>query len=566
MGTTVMNSSPGTKSITEKESYRKRINLMVTERTTFIDYWKDLSRYHLGHRGRFLVSDRNKGFKRDREQINNTSRLAVRTLASGMMAGITSPARPWFKLGLSNKKLLKDPEVKAWLTRVEHVMREIFNQSNLYNSLHITYQELGTFATASMGIFEDYQNVIHCKPYTVGSYMLALNGKDKVDTWAREYQLTVAQLVNKFGLDNCSQSIQRQWKTGNLTNWVDLYHIVEPNDNRDSLNPLARFKNFRSCYFEKSAKNRDNRFLLKSGFNEFPILAPRWEVTGEDIYGTSCPGMTALGDTKALQMAERMKYEAIEKMVDPHMLASTNMRHGVNNELPSGGISFVDNPKDGLVPAYTVQPRIEYHTADIKEIEERINKSFFADLFLMLASLDRRQITAREVAERHEEKLLMLGPVLERLHNELLDPLIDRTFNIGLRARIFDPVPDMLRGKELQVEYISILAQAQKIVEIGKLENTAAYISNLSQIWPEVRHKFNPDVSVDEYVEASGVTPRIVKTPDQYQDALDKAAGAATQQQEGQAGLEMTQAAKNLSETDTEGKNALTDMMKQAGA
>jgi len=554
------------KPINEKQSYIKRINLLRTERTSFISWWRDLSKYLLSHRGRFLVSDRNKGIRRDREQINNTARLAIRTLASGMMAGITSPARPWFRLALSEKSLMKVIEVKMWLTKVEGLIREIYNQSNTYNSLHSLYEELGVFGTASMGVYENYENVIRCKPYTIGSYMLALDGNDMVNTWTREYQLTVAQLIEKFGYENCSLSVQNQWNNGNITNWVDLYHIIEPNDDRDHMKPLAQYKNFKSCYFEKSQKNRDNKFLQKSGFNDFAIMAPRWSVTGEDVYATSCPGMVSLGDVMMLQTAEEMKYEGIEKQIDPHLLASANMRSALNNELPPGEVSFVDDPDKGLIPAYQVQPRIDFHVADIKEIEERINKAFYVDLFLMLANTDRRQITAREIAERHEEKLLMLGPVLERLHNELLDPLIDRTFNIGLRAGIFDPIPEVLKGKDLKIEYISVLAQAQKIVEIQKLESVAGYVGQLSQIWPEVRNKFNPAESIDAYVEAVGASPNVIKTPEQYKEAIEKEEQAVKEQQLAEAGPAMAKSAKDLSETDTGGKNALTDMMEQADA
>ncbi len=553
--------------LSEKSSYRKRVEALKDERSSFMSYWGELSDYHLAHRGRFLVSDRNKGYKRNTKQINNTSRRAVRTLASGMMAGITSPARPWFKLGLNDKKMMDVDEVKIWLLRVERVMREIFNQSNLYNSLHVVYQELGVFGTASMGVFNDFENVIRCKPYTVGSYVLALNGKDIVDTWAREYQYTVGQLVKKFGKESCSQSVQKQWDNGNTENWIDIVHIIEPNDDRDGMNTLAKHKRFRSIYYEKAKSQKGDNFLLKSGFDDFPILAPRWEVTGEDVYAPSCPGMDALGDTKALQTAELMKYEAIEKMVDPHLIAPASMRDALNNDLPSGEVSFVDTSNlDVLKPVYQVQPRIDYHIQDIEGVEDRIEKAFYVDLFLMLASSDRRQITAREIAERHEEKLLMLGPVLERLHNELLDPLIDRTFNIGMAAGIFGRVPDVLSEKQIKVEYISVLAQAQKLVEVGAIEKVAQYVGGLATIWPEARHKFDAVKSVENYADSVGVSPEMIKNETEFKETV--AAEAAAQQQQQQMteqGPAMAQSAKVLSETDTEGQNALTELMERAG-
>jgi len=103
-------------------SYNKRLEALRSERSTFIPLYRELSDYHLAHRGRFLTSDRNKGHKRNTKQINNTSRMSARTLASGMMSGITSPARPWFRLGTGDTALDDLASVKTWLHEVQSIM------------------------------------------------------------------------------------------------------------------------------------------------------------------------------------------------------------------------------------------------------------------------------------------------------------------------------------------------------------------------------------------------------------------------------------------------------------
>lgn len=551
-------------SLTRKESYRKRFELLKSERSSFIPYWRELSDYHLAHRGRFLVADRNKGHKRNTKQLNNTSRLAGRTLASGMMAGITSPARPWFRLGTPDPAMREFGPIKIWLMQVEMLMREIFNRSNLYNSLHSVYHELGVFGTASMGIFEDFENVVRFKPYTVGSYVLGLNGTDQVDTWSREYQLTVGQLIKQFGMENVSEHTLQMWRNGNTEAWVDVVHMVEPNDNRDSLSPLAKDKKFRSVYYELNA--RDSKFLRESGFDEFPIMAPRWEVTGEDVYATACPGMDALGDTKGLQIAEREKYEGMAKHNNPPLTAPTSLRNKIDNNMMPGDITFVDDPTGrGLRPVYEVAPNLNYLLQDIEKTEGRISRTFYEDLFLMLANSNRSQITAREVAERHEEKLLMLGPVLERLHSELLDPLIDRVFNMAARAGILPPPPPEIEESELNVEYISVLAQAQRMVAVGGIEQLAGFIGQASAIWPEARHKFKPDQAIEDYAEALGTSPELIRSDSEYRDAVTAEQQAAQAAQQAESAPQMVESAKTLAETDTAGKNALTDMMTQAG-
>lgn len=550
------------------ESYRKRLENLRSERATFFPLYQELSDYHLAHRGRFLTSDRNKGHKRNTRQLNNTSRLSVRTLASGMMAGITSPARPWFRLSSGDAELDEVISVKGWLHQVENIMYRVFASSNTYNSLHTLYSELGVFGTAAMGVFKDFENVIWCKPYTVGSYMLAQDGQNNTDTFYREYEITVAQCVKQFGLENCSTEVRQRWKDGNSESWVKVIHAIEPNDTRDNTSPLARDKAVRSVYFEdaKGSKGPKDKFLRESGFDEFPILPPRWDVTGEDVYATDCPGMTTLGDTKALQLGEKRMYQALDKMVDPPLQGPTTMKNKVNGGgVRSGDIVWHDANQGGLKPIYEHRPAIEKMQEINREAELRIKRGFYEDLFLMLANTDRRQITAREVAEKHEEKLLMLGPVLERLHTELLDPLIDRTFNILQEEGVLPPPPQELSGRELNVTYVSVLAQAQQLVATGSIERLVGFAGQLSAVWPEARHKIDASQSLDEYAKALGVTPSIIRSDDDAGAIAAQEAEAAERQQLVANGALAADAAKTVSETEISEDNALGTIMKNAG-
>jgi len=551
------------------DSYNKRLTMLTTEKSSLMEYWRDLADTHLAHRGKFLNgTSSKKGHKRNTKQPNNTSRLAARTLASGMMAGITSPARPWFRLATSDPILTEIEEVRLWLNDCEVIMREVFSSSNLYNSLHMLYSELGVFGTASMGVYEDFENVIWCKPYTIGSYSLATNGRNEVDTQYREYQYTVAQTVDEFGLDNCSTRIKEMWKKGNTEALINIVHIIEPNTDRDNISPLAKHKRFRSVYYEKSTSRQESKqFLRESGFDEFPILAPRWDVSGEDVYASDCPGMTAIGDAKSLQLAERRGAQAVDKVVTPPMQAPSSLRNKLSqSSLVSGAITFVEDTSAGGVKSmYDFRPDINAMEARIDKYENRIQRTFYEDLFLMLANSDRRQITAREISERHEEKLLMLGPVLERLHNELLDPLIDITFAILQRKGILPVPPEVIRDTNLKVEYVSVLAQAQRMVAVTAIERTAAFAGELSAIWPEARHKFNAQQAVDEFSSAMGVSPRIINSDDDVEEIEAVEAQAAMEAQQAEQMAQTVDVASQASQMPTDQETVLTDVMKAAG-
>ena len=208
------------------KSYNKRLEALRSERSSFIPVYQSLSDYHLAARGRFLTSDRNKGYQHLQNQYNNTSRMAARTMAAGMMAGITSPARPWFKLQCANVELNEYSAVKRWLNDVQTIMYRVFSQSNAYNALHTVYSELGVFGTAPMGVYFDYENVIRCRPYTVGSYMIGANGLSEIDTFYLEYEKTVGQLVKEYGAEKCSSAVNDQCKRGNTEAWVPIVHAI----------------------------------------------------------------------------------------------------------------------------------------------------------------------------------------------------------------------------------------------------------------------------------------------------------------------------------------------------
>ena len=564
--------------MTSITSYRKRYEALKSERSSFIPLYRELSDYHLAHRGRFLVTDRNKGHKRNTKQINNTSRLAVRTLASGMMSGITSPARPWFMLSSGDNNLDEMAEVKTWLHDVQTLMYRVFSQSNLYNSLHTLYAELGVFGTAAMAINRDFDKIIHCKPFTVGSYCLATNGKGQVDTFAREYEMTVAQIVGEFGEENCSQNILQLWRSGNSEAPIVVVHFVEPNDNRDGNSPLAKHKTFRSVYFEngnvtgtnstQASLDSNSKFLAETGFDEFPIVAPRWDVTCEDVYATDCPAITCLGDVKALQLAEKRKYQAIDKLVSPPLQGGTNLRNKIQgNTLAANEIVWVDSLEQGLQSIYGsgYNPRIDVIKTEINDVENRISRSMYEDLFLMLANSDRKQITAREVAEKHEEKLLMLGPVLERLHTELLDPLINRTFNILQEAGVLPEPPEVLMERDLEIEYVSVLAQAQRLVATGAIERLAGFAGELANVWPEARHKVNAAQMVDDFGHALGVNPKLVRSDDETQEMVAAEQEAAAQRQAQEQAVQMAESAKTASQTSMEGDTVLSRGASRAG-
>lgn len=529
-----------------------RLSALKTERSSWDSHWRDISQYQFPRAGRFISSETNQGTKKHGLIYDNTAIFSVRTLAAGMMSGVTSPARPWFRLGLPDKELMEYAPVKQWLHDSAELMRAVFASSNTYNSLHACYEELGAFGTWADVVLPDFDNVIHHYPLTVGEYYLSTNHKGQVDTLAREMKMTVAQMVEQFGKADCSATVRNLWDKGAYDQWVDVVHMIQPRRERDYTKRDGKNMPFESCYFEPGKEAWD-QYLSESGFKRFPALCPRWTVTGNDIYGRS-PGMEALGDVKQLQFEQQRKAQAIEYQVNPPLQVPTAYKNSAQSRLP-GGVMYVDamTPSGGVRTAFDVNLRLDFLLQSIGDTRDRIRQAYYADLFLMLANQPANgRMTATEVAERHEEKLLMLGPVLERLHNELLSPLIDITFDRLADAGVLPPPPEEIAGQELNIEFISVLAQAQRAVAVNGMERMVGSAMQIAAAKPEVLDKINFDQVIDDLGDAFGVNPALVVSDSQVAEIRAQRAQAMQAQQAAATAPQVVDSAKTASEINTD--------------
>lgn len=550
---------------TIKEQLLKQVALLNNDRSSFEPHWRELSDFINPRGSRFLVTDVNRNDRRNSKTVDPTATLANRTLSSGMMSGITSPARPWFKLATPDPDMMDYGPVKLWLEAVQRRMNEVYNKSNLYQSLPLLYSSLGTYSTGAMAVLEDDEDVIRTMMFPIGSYYLANSARGSVDTCYRKFTMSVRQLVMEFGMSNVSTSVKGMWESGSYETWIEVIHAVYPNIDRDTGKLDSKNKRVKSVYFEVGGDN--DKLLRESGFDEFPIMAPRWEVNGEDVYGSSCPGMIALGQVKALQLEQKRKSQLIDKATNPPMVGPTSLKNQRVSLLP-GDITYIDQMtgQEGLKPAYLVNPNTADLLADIQDTRQMINSAYFVDLFMMLQNINTRSMPVEAVIEMKEEKLLMLGPVLERLNDECLNPLIDRTFSIMARKNLLPPPPDVLQGMPLKIEYISVMAQAQKSIGLSSLSSTVGFIGQLAQVKPEALDKLDTDQAIDAFAEMSGVSPTVIVPQEQVNQIREERAQQQKQQQAMAMGMAAAQGAKTLSEAQTADPSVLTAISGAVGA
>ena len=246
---------PGLRNVSGRESHDRdyfirRMSAMELERSSFIPHYRELSEFIQPRRGRFLVTDRNRGSRMHQSIINSRASRAHRIARSGMFAGIMSPARPWFKLETLDQNLMRFSSVKNWLYAVELQMRNVFNASNLYNMAPVLLSELLLFGTAAMSQVDDPGTVARFFTYPAGSYFIAQNDRNRIDTFARKFQMTIGQMVDQFGIENVSDGVKTLWDHGDFDSWWDIWQFIEPNPNFEPGTLRSEFKRFLSVYFE----------------------------------------------------------------------------------------------------------------------------------------------------------------------------------------------------------------------------------------------------------------------------------------------------------------------------
>tara|TARA_R110000850_G_scaffold23358_1_gene69076 strand:- start:12076 stop:13677 length:1602 start_codon:yes stop_codon:yes gene_type:complete len=509
-------------------------------------------------KGRFSLGEDRSSSTLNKRIIDGSGRQALRTLKAGLMAGMTSPSRPWFKLGLHDDANKDDPDVKAYLHEVQKRMYTVLRGSNIYQTLETCYGDLGLYGTFCGLIVGDFDSVIHSHSFPTGLHRIAENEKGVVDVVHWDIRMTVGQVVSKFGIDKVSSGVANRYLSNDLHSPVDVCAAVEVRRERDPMSPMATDKPLGAFYWETARKDD---LLMVGGHGTNGILAPRWERIEGEAWSVSSPGMDALGDCVQLQAQHRDKAMAVQRAYNPPMQAPAGFKSRYRN-VPGGitSISTSDIQKGGMRPVHESRPDVQHLMMDIQETQRRIGEAFYSDLFRMASGqgIDGvKGVTATAIAEMHEEKLIALGPVLESLDHGLLTPIIEATFFYMQEAEILPPAPDILNGQPVKVEFISLLAQAQKAVGLASIERTIGFIGSLAAIRPDALDKLDVDTTIDEFSDQVGPPPGIILTTKQAGEIREARAKQQQQQQLMENAQPMAQAASLISEATERGVDGL---------
>lgn len=530
---------------------------LQSERRLWEPTWRELADYYLPRRYVWLMTQATRAQKLIRNPliVDGTGTNAARILATGMMNGITSPSRPWFKLRISGFEDDLNSEERIWLDEVQRRMMLIMAESNFYNSLAILYLDLVIFGSAAIIIYEDRDSVIRCYNPALGEFYFGQSARLQVNTFAREFSLRAAQLEEQFGKENLSDRVKQALDLGGarLLEDVSITHLIEPN-RRDL--PVSKSFPFVETYWETTAPK--GKLLSARGFNEFPVIACRWELSANDVYGSS-PAMDALGDVKQLQQESIEKGRSLNIMNSPPLVADIQLQNRASAFAPRG-VTYISGLTNGMVgakPVYQIQPPIGEMTMDIRDVQARIRETFNNDLFQMISQLDTVR-TATEIDARREEKLVRLGSVLERFESEGLDPSIKRVYSIMDRMGLLPEPPERIADRNIEIQYVSLLTTAQSAVAAIPTERFVQFVGSIAAGYPKAMNIPNWESLIRDYGRDIGVPSKNINPPEEVSEANAAADQAEASQMAMQEATQAAQGAELLSKTDVGGgANAL---------
>ena len=543
-----------------------RRTALESERSSWVPTWREIGEHFIPRNGRYsLGQDKSRGQRKDRKILNNTTTRAVRTCSAGFHSGMSSPGKPWFRLK-TQARLLKSSRVRKYLRDVEQALRDLFSASNLYRVLPQIYTEMAAFGTAAALIDKnlrkdgkitgDLADVIHFTMLSIGTYSLGTDGRGRLATCYRDVEMTVEQMVDTYGLAKVSDKIRTAYERHEYDTKHQIVLAIEPRRKRKEGSPLAKDMEFRSVAFELGCT--DGSLLRDSGYRTFPGFAARWDVLVDDAYGSG-PGMDAIGDARELQKKELRMGQVIDLKTRPPLQAPASLKNADSDLLP-GGVTYytATSANDGIRTAFEVNLPLPDLGLEINRTERRIEQAFYVDLFRMLENDMRSNITAREIAERHEEKLLAVGPVVERVENEVLRKIVDEGYQalieadearvvMGMEPFLPDPPPE-LEGAPLDIEFEGMLSQAVRAAEAAKLDRFLGAVGATAQLLPDVLDAVDGMGIVDTYHRMLGVDPDVLTDEERrriYGEARAKAQAAIANAQQAKT---VSEAERNMSQ------------------
>jgi hypothetical protein len=512
---------------------KDNLSRLMEKRSNWESHWQEVADYMLPRKAE-ITKQRAAGDKRNISIFDATPIHALELLAASLHGMLTSSANRWFSLRFKETELNDSDEAKEWLEDATQRMYDAIAKSNFQQEIFECYHDLIAFGTACLMIEEDDEDVLNFSARHIKEIYIQENKKGYVDTIYRKFKMPAQAVLDKFGMENVSKEVLNSAKK-NPFDELTIIHVVRPRLEFDPKKKDKKNMPFQSIYYEEST----GHIIMIGGFKENPYVIPRYLKASTEIYGRS-PGMNALPDVKVLNKMVENSLKAAAKQIDPPLLIPDDGMLAPIRMAP-GSINYYRAGSRDRIEPLNINANTSITLNSENQRREAILKMFHVD---QLVITENRNMTATEVLQRQEEKMRILGPVLGRLQSELLSPMIIRIFNIMLRNNLFQMAPAILRSQELNIEYVSPIALAQKSSELQSIMRGLELFGSMAQAMP-VMDYIDENGLIKQLINILGLPAKMIKSDAEVQQIREERAQQQQMQMEMQQQLNESQVAKN---------------------
>ena len=467
---------------------KDNLSRLQTKRQNWESHWQEVADYMLPRKSD-INKERSKGDKRNVQIFDSTAVHSLELLSSSLHGMLTSQANRWFQLRYKEALLNDSDEAKEWLEDAMDKMYVAFARSNFQQEIFENYHDLIAFGTSCLFIEEDQDDIVRFSARHIKEIYITEDQRGFVDTIYRKFKMTAKAAFDRFGKEQLSKDLLVKFQKTPFDD-VEMVHVVRRRNVFDPKKLDKQNMPFQSVYMEYET----GHIISIGGFREFPYVVPRYLKASNEIYGRS-PGMNSLPDVKVLNKMVEVSMKAAQKQVDPPLLVPDDAMILPIRTAP-GSLNYYRSGSRDRIEALNIGANNPLGLNMEDQRRRAISRTFHVDQLLIQ---ENRTMTATEVMQRNQEKMRILGPVIGRLQQELLQPLIIRVFNIMLRNKEFLPAPEVLTNQQIEIEYVSPVALAQKGTQLEGIMRGLEIFGSISQISP-----------VTDYIDENGLVKQII--------------------------------------------------------
>jgi hypothetical protein len=527
-----------------------RANALKADRGNWESWWQHLAKYCLPRKAE-VTQKKSSGTEFDRDVYDSTAIESANLFASGIMGYMTNPNEVWSRLRASDDSIQEAEGVAEFFERANDDIHRVFHGSNFYEQLFEFYLDFGIFGTSGFYSEEDPSDLVRYYSRPIRELLFEEDDRGRLKIVYRIFEMTAQQAVERWGEKAGTQIVKAAKSRAN-----DKFEFLQCVGPRTGFDPSKRGrlnKPIQSVWISKT----DNAFITEGGFDEQPFHIARSAKASAEKHGYS-PAMNALPDIRMANRIAQVLIRASMKVTDPPMMLPhdnyvfpISMNPGaVNYKLQSTGAG-----SDEKIEFLMSKGDLPAGREMLFDTRETIKRAFFADLFLMLSQRS-KQMTAFEVSELIGERMLILGPMLVRLQNELLQPVIVRTFNMLLRLGRLGEIPAALfDAPDYRVEYVSVLARAQQLSQLREIQTFMISAAELSKINAEVIDLVNADETLRKIADLSGISVKLINSD----EAIEQRRAQRRQAEEAANRVAMAQAIGQAAKTGGEAANEFSE-------